>query len=156
MPSFGWDPCRELVVNWQDMFSLGVTDHIMIAHSFADPFFGPAQRLHGATYTVELGIRTDRLGPHQVVMDIGAMRRILREVLATLDYTNLDEHDAFPNRTSTTERLAEYLAQCIAQKLSSLPGDAAPPRPAQVSVLLRESPVAWASYELSLDAGTRS
>ena len=132
------------------MFSLGVSDHIMVAHSFADPFFGPAQRLHGATYGVELTVRTPALGPHHVVMDIGAMRDILRKTLAGLDYTNLDEHAAFPGRTSTTERLAQYLAQSIATEIVKLPADAAPPAPASLSVLLRESPVAWASFELEL------
>jgi 6-pyruvoyltetrahydropterin/6-carboxytetrahydropterin synthase len=134
------------------MFSLGVSDHIMVAHSFADPFFGPAQRLHGATYGVELTVRTPALGPHHVVMDIGKLRDILRQVLATLDYTNLDEHAAFPGRTSTTERLAEFLAKSVARLLVQVPPDAAPPAPATLSVLLRESPVAWASYELSLTA----
>ena len=134
------------------MFSLGVSDHIMIAHSFADPFFGPAQRLHGATYGVELTVRTPTLGPHQVVMDIGAMRDILRQVLSTLDYTNLDEHAAFPGRTSTTERLAEFLAKTIANELRKVAPDAAPPAPATLSVLLRESPVAWATYELAIPA----
>jgi 6-pyruvoyltetrahydropterin/6-carboxytetrahydropterin synthase len=133
------------------MFTLGVSDHIMIAHSFADPFFGPAQRLHGATYGVELTVQTPELGPHHVVMDIGAMRDILRRVLASLDYTNLDEHPAFPGRTSTTERLAQYLARTIGKEIAQLPADAAPPRPARLSVLLRESPVAWASFELSLE-----
>jgi 6-pyruvoyltetrahydropterin/6-carboxytetrahydropterin synthase len=132
------------------MFSLGVSDHIMIAHSFADPFFGPAQRLHGATYGVELTVRTPELGPHHVVMDIGALSRILREVLAKLDYTNLDEHPAFPGRTSTTERLAEFVARAVAKELAAVPADAAPPAPATLSVLLRESPVAWASFELAL------
>ena len=132
------------------MFSLGVSDHIMVAHSFADPFFGPAQRLHGATYGVEVTIQTPRLGPHHVVMDIGALRSMLRQVLATLDYSNLDEHAAFPNRTSTTERLAEYLAQRLAAEVERVPADAAPPAPAKLTVLLRESPVAWASYELAL------
>jgi 6-pyruvoyltetrahydropterin/6-carboxytetrahydropterin synthase len=134
------------------MFSLGVSDHIMVAHSFADPFFGPAQRLHGATYGVELTVRTPALGPHHVVMDIGKLRDILRQVLATLDYTNLDEHAAFPERTSTTERLAEFLAKSVARLLIQVPADAAPPAPATLTVLLRESPVAWASYELSLTA----
>jgi 6-pyruvoyltetrahydropterin/6-carboxytetrahydropterin synthase len=133
------------------MFSLGVSDHIMIAHSFADPFFGPAQRLHGATYGVEVTLRTDRLGPHHVVMDIGALRDILRRVLSSLDYTNLDEHEAFPNRTSTTERLAEYLGRRIAAELERVPADGAPPRPAKLAVLLRESPVAWAAYELVMN-----
>ena len=132
------------------MFSLGVSDHIMVAHSFADPFFGPAQRMHGATYGVELTLQTAALGPHHVVMDIGALRNILRAVLATLDYSNLDEHAAFPNRTSTTERLAEYLAQRVAHEIGKVPADGAPPRPARLTVLLRESPVAWASHELAL------
>src|SRR4051794_10186541 len=127
------------------MFSLGVSDHIMIAHSFADPFFGPAQRLHGATYGVELTVRTPTLGPHHVVMDIGALRSILRQVLSALDYTTLDEHAAFPGRTSTTERLAEFLAKSVAAELTKLPSDAAPPAPASLSILLRESPVAWAT-----------
>jgi 6-pyruvoyltetrahydropterin/6-carboxytetrahydropterin synthase len=135
------------------MFSLGVSDHIMVAHSFADPFFGPAQRLHGATYGVELTVKTPELGPHHVVMDIGAMRSILRQVLARLDYTNLDEHPAFPGRTSTTERLAEYLAHSVAKEIVALPADAAPPAPATLCVLLRESPVAWASFEVALEHG---
>jgi 6-pyruvoyltetrahydropterin/6-carboxytetrahydropterin synthase len=134
------------------MFSLGVSDHIMVAHSFADPFFGPAQRLHGATYGVELTVRTPALGPHHVVMDIGALRDILRRVLSSLDYTNLDEHAAFPGRTSTTERLAQYLATSIAQEIAEVPADAAPPAPATLSVLLRESPVAWASFELPISS----
>jgi 6-pyruvoyltetrahydropterin/6-carboxytetrahydropterin synthase len=132
------------------MFCLGVSDHVMIAHSFADPFFGPAQRLHGATYGVEVTVRTPALGPHHVVMDIGALRSILRSVLATLDYGNLDEHPAFPDRTSTTERVAEYLARAVAEEVARLPADAAPPAPASLVVLLRESPVAWASFELSV------
>jgi len=132
------------------MFSLGVSDHFMIAHSFADPFFGPAQRLHGATYGVELSVRTPALGPHHVVMDIGALRSILRSVLETLDYMNLDEHSAFPNRTSTSERLAQYLAERVAEEVAKVPADAAPPRPASLCVLLRESPVAWASFEVSV------
>ena len=138
------------------MFTLGVSDHIMIAHSFADPFFGPAQRLHGATYGVELTVHTPALGPHHVVMDIGALRDILRRVLATLDYSNLDDHAAFPGRTSTTERLAEYLARSIAQEVVKVPADAAPPRPAKLCVLLRESPVAWASFEVTLADATAS
>ncbi|RYZ02241.1 MAG: 6-carboxytetrahydropterin synthase [Myxococcales bacterium] len=135
------------------MFCLGVSDHVMIAHSFADPFFGPAQRLHGATYGVEVTVRTPALGPHHVVMDIGALRSILRTVLAALDYSNLDDHPAFPGRTSTTERVAEHLARAVAAEVAALPPDAAPPAPASLRVVLRESPVAWASFELALPGG---
>jgi 6-pyruvoyltetrahydropterin/6-carboxytetrahydropterin synthase len=129
------------------MFSLGVSDHIMIAHSFADPFFGPAQSLHGATYAIEVEVRAPRLGPHHVVMDIGALRLLLREVLADLDYKNLDEHGAFPGRTSTTERIAELVAHRAAHRIELLPDDAAPTRPASLRVIVRESPVAYAAYE---------
>jgi 6-pyruvoyltetrahydropterin/6-carboxytetrahydropterin synthase len=134
------------------MFTLGVSDHVMIAHSFADPFFGPAQRLHGATYAVEVEVSTPELGPHNVVMDIGALRSIVRSALDTLDYSNLDEHAAFPGRTSTTERLAAHVADLVAAGLVAVPRDAAPPAPAILRVRLRESPVAWATFERALPA----
>jgi 6-pyruvoyltetrahydropterin/6-carboxytetrahydropterin synthase len=129
------------------MFTLGVSDHIMIAHSFGDPFFGPAQRLHGATYAVDLEIRATALGPHHVVMDIGALRALLRTVLAELDYRSLDDHPAFPGRTSTTERVAEYVANQAAERLGQLAVDAAPAHGASVRVVVRESPLAYAAYE---------
>ncbi len=132
------------------MFSVGVSDHVMIAHSFADPTFGPAQRLHGATYAIEAEVRAPLLNSHHVVMDIGAMRSILREVLAAMDYTNLDEHASFPGRTSTTERVAEYVADELAKAFAALPLDAKAARGATLRVLLRESPVAWASHERPL------
>jgi 6-pyruvoyltetrahydropterin/6-carboxytetrahydropterin synthase len=129
------------------MFTLGVSDHVMVAHSLADPFFGPAQRLHGATYVVDLEVRTPVLGPHQVVMDIGALRSLLRSVLADLDYRNLDDHTAFPGRTSTTERVAEYVANRVVESLRELAADAAPAKGAAVRVVVRESPLAFAAYE---------
>jgi 6-pyruvoyltetrahydropterin/6-carboxytetrahydropterin synthase len=132
------------------MFSVGVSDHVMIAHSFADPFFGPAQRLHGATYAVEVEVRALSLNSHHVVMDIGALRSILRTVLAALDYSNLDEHAAFPGRTSTTERVAEHVAVEVARGIHGLPPGDGPQVGASVRVLLRESPVAWASFERPL------
>jgi 6-pyruvoyltetrahydropterin/6-carboxytetrahydropterin synthase len=133
------------------MYLLGVSDHVMIAHSFTDPFFGPAQRLHGATYEVSVEIRTAKLGPHHVVMDIGALRDVLRTVLSELDYQNLDDHTAFPDHTSTTERVAAHVADQLAQRLRSLEPDAAPPSGATLRVLLRESPVAYAAYERALE-----
>jgi 6-pyruvoyltetrahydropterin/6-carboxytetrahydropterin synthase len=129
------------------MFALGISDHIMIAHSFADPFFGPATRLHGATYTVEVEIRAKGLGPHHVIMDIGALHESLRRVLGALNYSNLDEHPAFPGRTSTTERVAEYLANALAEDIAKVPADAAPLPGSTLRVLLRESPTAYASFE---------
>jgi 6-pyruvoyltetrahydropterin/6-carboxytetrahydropterin synthase len=134
------------------MFAVGVSDHVMIAHSFADPFFGPATRLHGATYAVEVEVRSPELGPHHVVMDIGALRAALRRSLEALDYQNLDEHPAFPGRTSTTERVAEHIAGLIAADLRELPDDAAPRSGSVVRVLVRESPVAYAWFERPLAA----
>jgi 6-pyruvoyltetrahydropterin/6-carboxytetrahydropterin synthase len=132
------------------MFSVGVSDHVMIAHSFADPSFGPAQRLHGATYAIEAEVRAPALNVHHVVMDIGAMRSILRRVLDDLDYKNLDEHPAFPGRMSTTERVAEHVANALATAFAALPEDAKATSGATLRVLLRESPVAFASYERAL------
>jgi len=132
------------------MFSVGVSDHVMIAHSFADPTFGPAQRLHGATYAVEAEVRAPALNVHHVVMDIGAMRSILRKVLDDLDYRCLDDHPAFPNRTSTTERIAEHVAGELARAFAELPEDARATKGASLRVLLRESPVAFASFERPL------
>lgn len=130
------------------MFTLGVKDHVMIAHSFADPFFGPAQRLHGATYAVEVEIVSETLGPHHVVMDIGALQSVVRQSLESLNYRNLDEHPAFPGRTSTTERVAEFVGREIHAKLQTLDNNARPPSSSRVRVTLHESPVAYARFEV--------
>ena len=132
------------------MFSVGGSDHVMIAHSFADPTFGPAQRLHGATYAIEVEVRAPSLNVHHVVMDIGAMRTFLRKVCESLDYSNLDDHPAFPNRTSTTERIAELVGNELAKAFAALPEDARAVSPATLRVVLRESPVAFASFERPL------
>jgi 6-pyruvoyl-tetrahydropterin synthase len=132
------------------MFSVGVSDHVMIAHSFADPTFGPAQRLHGATYAIEVEVRAPALNAHHVVMDIGAMRALLRRVLDDLDYQNLDEHPAFQGRMSTTERVAEHVANALATAFAALPDDAKATPGATLRALLRESPVAFASFERAL------
>jgi 6-pyruvoyltetrahydropterin/6-carboxytetrahydropterin synthase len=129
------------------MFTVGVSDYCMVAHSLADPFFGPAQRLHGATYTVEVEVRSAALGAHNVVMDLGALRGILRQALSTVDYNNLDEHPAFPGFTSTSERLAEYLANAVAGAIAGLPQDVRPREPALLCMRLRETPNAWVGYE---------
>lgn len=132
------------------MYTLAVSDHVMIAHSFADPVFGPAQRLHGATYTVDLQIRVRSLNAHDVVMDIGRLREILRETLQQIDYCNLDEHPAFEGKLSSTERVAEYLCNEIASRLSALALNEGPNPGGTLVVQVRESPVAYASYERAL------
>jgi 6-pyruvoyltetrahydropterin/6-carboxytetrahydropterin synthase len=132
------------------MFSVGVSDHIMIAHSFKSEFFGPAQRMHGATYTIELEVRSNTLTEHHVVMDIGALRSTVRHILDSIDYMNLDEHPAFRGSPSTTERVAEYIAVQFADAISKAPVTAKPPANSSVRVLVRESPVAWATFERKL------
>jgi len=132
------------------MFALGVSDHVMIAHSFADAFFGAAQRMHGATYAIELEVQTPSLGPHHVVMDIGALRAILRRVLDEIDMRNLDDHPAFREGLSTTERVAEWVANRVAGELARLSDEAAPAFGASLRVVVRESPVAYAVYQRAL------
>lgn len=121
------------------MFALTVRDHMMIAHSLPHPAFGPAQGLHGATYVVELTIRRARLGEEGIVIDIGEATTLLREALADLDYTNLDEHPDLTGTLTTTEALARLVADRVAARL---PGGTY----AGLEVTLREHPDAWATY----------
>jgi 6-pyruvoyltetrahydropterin/6-carboxytetrahydropterin synthase len=83
-------------------------------------------------------------------MDIGALRALVRHALAGIDYTNLDDHAAFPGRTSTSERLAAFLADRMAEAIAKLPADARPIQPSVLRIRLRESPNAWAGYERPL------
>ncbi len=131
------------------MFSLTVRDHMMVAHSLRDPFFGPAQALHGATYVVEATVRREGLDEHGVVADIGALSGHLHAVLADLTYGNLDEHPAFAQRMSTTEVLAQHVAEQLA---AALP-DRTRSHLHSIDVVLREHPDAWAGYSLSVRSG---
>ncbi|MDO5735879.1 MAG: 6-carboxytetrahydropterin synthase [Propionibacteriaceae bacterium] len=126
------------------MYSLTVCDHIMIAHSLADPFFGPAQQLHGATLAVEVTWRRRKLGPQAVVLDIGEATSMLGTVLDSLRYQNLDEHPAFVGRLSTTEAVARHISDGLRTHFdeSGFAG---------LQVLLREHPGAWAAYDVDFD-----
>lgn len=126
------------------MYRLTIRDHIMIAHSLPDPFFGPAQALHGATLVVEATWRRAELGPQAVVMDIGAATSMLSEVLETLRYTNLDEHPAFAGRLSTTEAIAGHISDELCRRFDTTEF-------AGLEVLLREHPDAWASHDTDFD-----
>ncbi|GAA1765161.1 6-carboxytetrahydropterin synthase [Kocuria aegyptia] len=126
------------------MFTLTVRDHMMIAHSLPDPFFGPAQNLHGATYQVETTWSRPVLDEHGVVMDIGVANDLLAGVLDGLRYRNLDEHPDFAGRLSTTEVLAQYVAERLAAGAAFVEGLE------RLTVTLRETPDAWASYTLEL------
>ncbi|WP_298885791.1 6-carboxytetrahydropterin synthase [uncultured Serinicoccus sp.] len=124
------------------MFGLTVTDHVMIAHSLPDPFFGPAQGLHGATLVVEATWRRRELDEHGVVVDIGEAGGHLAAVLDPLRYQNLDEHPDFAGRLSTTEAVAAHVAHALA--------DRADPAIDGIGVVVREHPQAWVTYDLDL------
>ncbi|HSX92843.1 MAG TPA: 6-carboxytetrahydropterin synthase [Hydrogenophaga sp.] len=141
------------------MFSITVRDHFMIAHSFRGEVFGPAQRLHGATYMVDLELRRAALDPDGIVADIGLASQVLREELARLNFRNLDELPEFAGRNTTTEFLAHALFQRLAGRIAAgelgphaVPGGASGGLTA-MRVSLQESHVAWAAYEAALVAG---
>lgn len=132
------------------MFSVTVRDHVMIAHSFTGEVFGPAQRLHGATFVVDATFTGENLDEHGIVVDIGLAATALRAVLADLDYRNLDEHPDLAGRNTTTEVVARWLADRLAQRVhEGLLGDSARLL-AGLTVTLHESHVAWASYQRTL------
>lgn len=129
------------------MFSLTVSDHIMIAHSFRGEAFGPAQRLHGATFVVEAEFRADDIDALGLLVDIGLARTALRRALDTLDYRNLDEAPPLAGHNTTTEFLARHIHGLLATALSA--GELGPQSAAvqALKITLRESPNAWAAFE---------
>jgi len=132
------------------MFSVTVRDHIMVAHSFRGAVFGPAQQLHGATFVVDATFRRPQLDSDNIVVDIGLATQQLGEVLADLNYRNLDDEADFAGINTSTEALAQIVADRLAGRLhDGLFGE--PARGLHsLCVTLRESPVAWASYERDL------
>jgi 6-pyruvoyltetrahydropterin/6-carboxytetrahydropterin synthase len=133
------------------MFRLTVRDHFMIAHSFKGEVFGPAQRLHGATFVVDLELQRPDLDRNGIVADIGLVSDLLRVVLTPLNYRNLDELEEFQGRNTTTEVLAQDIGERVrAGILEGALGEEAKRTLAGVKVTLGESHVAWASYETRL------
>jgi len=132
------------------MFSVTVRDHMMIAHSFSGEVFGPAQRLHGATYVVDATFRRAELDADGIVVDIGRAAEELHGMLAELTYRNLDEEPAFAGMNTSTEALARVVADRLAERVhAGALGDGARELDG-LAVTLHESHVAWASYERSL------
>jgi 6-pyruvoyl-tetrahydropterin synthase len=132
------------------MFRVTVRDHTMIAHSLRGAVFGPAQRLHGATYVVDATFTREELDEDGIVVDIGRASAALRAVLADLDYRNLDEDPAFAYGNSSTEALARLVADRLADRIHAGElGDGAREL-SGLAVTLHESHVAWASFERSL------
>ena len=129
------------------MFTVAVKDHVMIAHSFRGDVFGPAQRMHGATFVVTTEYKTARLTPEGIVIDIGEAHAILQAVLDPLRFQNLDELQQFEGRNTTTEFLARQIHDEISGRLAgSFYGS--------LRVVLEESHIAWGAYEAPLGATT--
>jgi 6-pyruvoyl-tetrahydropterin synthase len=132
------------------VFSLTVRDHMMIAHSFRGEVFGPAQRLHGATFVVDATFRRAELDADNIVVDIGLATRELKGVLDKLNYRNLDEESQFAGVNTSTEFLAKVIADRLAERVhTGALGEGARGLD-RIVVTLRESHVAWASYERPL------
>jgi 6-pyruvoyl-tetrahydropterin synthase len=132
------------------VFSVTVRDHVMVAHSLHGDVFGPAQRLHGATYVVDATFRRRNLGPDGIVVDIGRATEELRGVLADLNYRNLDDEPAFEGMNTSTEALAQVIADRLAERVQGGALGESTQELDALSVTLRESHVAWASYERAL------
>ena len=129
------------------MYLVNVRDHFMIAHSFRGEVFGPAQRMHGATYVVDVEFRREQLDEDGIVVDIGLATQVLGETLAALNYRNLDEVETFAGRNTTTEFLAHHLFERLAACLRDGRLGAAAAGIQALRVTLHESHVAWAAYE---------
>jgi 6-pyruvoyl-tetrahydropterin synthase len=129
-------------------FSVTVRDHIMIAHSLQGEVFGPAQKLHGATYVVDATFEADTLDSNGIVIDIGLAAGALQEISASLSYRNLDDEPDLSGINTTTERLC----QLIGDRLAAMAGADrfAPAQLTGLMVTLHESHIAWASYRVSL------
>ncbi|MFJ5773096.1 6-pyruvoyl trahydropterin synthase family protein [Streptomyces sp. NPDC093094] len=132
------------------MFSITVRDHIMIAHSFRGEVFGPAQRLHGATFLVDATFRRDRLDEDNIVVDIGLATRELGAVAAELNYRNLDDEPDFKGINTSTEFLAKVIADRLVERIHQGAMGEGAKGLAGLTVTLHESHVAWASYERGL------
>jgi 6-pyruvoyl-tetrahydropterin synthase len=129
------------------MFEVTVSDHMMIAHSLRGEVFGPAQALHGATYVVEAAFARSELDADGIVLDIGRAGATLTAVLADLTYRNLDEVESLAGLNTTTEVLCREIADRLAARVHDGSLGVAAGDLARIRVTLRETPVAWASYE---------
>jgi 6-pyruvoyl-tetrahydropterin synthase len=132
------------------LFSVTVRDHMMIAHSFRGEVFGPAQRLHGATYVVDATFRREALDADNIVVDIGRAAEELHAVLGQLTYRNLDDEPAFAGVNTSTEALARVVADRLAAQVRAGALGEGTLGLAGIAVTLHESHIAWASYERAL------
>lgn len=122
------------------MYTVTIRDHMMIAHSLPNEAFGPAQKLHGATYVVDAEFRSDTLDQNNIVIDIDQATQVLQRALAPLKYQNLDDLPELEGKLTTTEFLAKYIHDAVGREISSF-------FLGSLRITLGESHVAWASYE---------
>jgi 6-pyruvoyl-tetrahydropterin synthase len=132
------------------VFSVTVRDHMMIAHSFQGAVFGPAQRLHGATFVVDATFRRAALDADNIVVDIARAADQLRAVVGELNLRNLDEDPAFAGMNTTTEGLAQVIADRLVERVHAGEFGEGARELAGISVTLHESHVAWATYERTM------
>lgn len=135
------------------MYSVCVRDHFMIAHSFTGEVFGPAQKLHGATYVTDVEFMRSELDADNLVVDIGLATAALKDVLGELNYCNLDELPDFEGRNTTTEFLARVVFKRMVDQIHQQKLGPAAAGIERLRVVLHESHAAWASYENTLDDG---
>jgi 6-pyruvoyl-tetrahydropterin synthase len=132
------------------VFSVTVRDHMMIAHSFRGEVFGPAQRLHGATFVVDATFRRDKLDTDNIVVDIGLAAQELNAIVGRFNFRNLDDEDEFAGINTTTEALAKVIADRLAERVRAGALGEGARGLTGIAVTLHESHVAWASYERAL------
>ena len=129
-------------------FSVTVRDHMMVAHSLRGEVFGPAQRLHGATFVVDATFRSTVLDADGIVVDIGLASRALQEITASLSYRNLDDEPSLAEVNTTTERLCQVIGDRLAAQAHA--GAFQPAQLTGLTITLHESHIAWATYEVEL------
>jgi 6-pyruvoyl-tetrahydropterin synthase len=122
------------------MYFVKIRESIMIAHSLKHPFFGPAQKVHGATYVVDVTFKSEAVDEHNVVIDIGLAHQIVKEVLKPLDYQNLDELTIFKGQLTTTEFIAKFIFDEVTSKTVSF-------FKGKIGISIKENPNAWAGFE---------
>ncbi len=132
------------------MYTVGVRDHFMIAHSLVGEVFGPAQRLHGATFVVDVEFQRAELDAAGIVIDIGLATRALHDVLADLNYRNLDAEPELAGRNTTTEALARIIFERLAARIRTGQLGSSALGLQSLRVTLHESHVAWAAFDAPL------
>lgn len=122
------------------MYFVKIRESMMIAHSLKNPFFGPAQNVHGATFVVDVTFKSETVDEHNVVIDIGLAHQIVKEIIKPLDYQNLDDLAIFNGKLTTTEFIAKYIFDEVTSKTASF-------FKGKIAVSIKENPNAWAGFE---------